>query len=164
MGQGLHLIRVGDGDIPPEEQPPSRRVQRGRDPRQEVQVHRPQAQRIHERLGAAPPQLERLIGADVDERPGEQGIDGGEPAGDQRQGARVSRRQHVAVRRLAQLRVPLVLQHMVQVPERFLLRHDGDVVLGRVRDQRAGVVGRERATRWGDQRVRRIGERMLEVQ
>ena len=86
-----------------------------------------------------------------------------EPACDQRQRGRVARRQHRAVRCLAQRRELLELEQMVQVPEGFLLGDDGDVVLRGVGHQLARLVRRHRSTGECCHRRGVVGEGVLKV-
>src|SRR6185437_13846113 len=56
-------------DVPPERQPTVQRLQRRRDLLHEVEIYRAQSARVHIRLGLSKAQIDRLVGADMQERP-----------------------------------------------------------------------------------------------
>ena len=99
----------------------------------------------------------------MNEPAGKERVDLGEHLPDERKRARLAWREHVSVRRLSEGRIDLVLQHMVQVTERFLFRDDVDVIVGCVRDELFHISVVERTARRRDQRIRVISERVLEV-
>ena len=69
----------------------------------------------------------------------------------------------MAVRRLGDVLVELVLEHMVQMAEGLLLGDDGDVILAGVGDQFRGFGRSERAAGRRGQRLVGIEQRVLEV-
>jgi hypothetical protein len=76
-------------------------AQRVHDAAEEVEVDAADPLRRDSPAGAPAPQLEGLVGAEVDERAREEGVDLGEPVLDQRQRAGVAGGEDVAAGRLA---------------------------------------------------------------
>src|SRR4051812_34344772 len=70
-----------------------------------------------------------------------------EPLLDEGKRAGLDGREDLAVRRFGELRILLVLEHVMEMAEGLLLRHDGDVILRGVVDERGDVRGRHGAAR-----------------
>ncbi len=86
-----------------------------------------------------------------------------EPILDKRQRAALAGREHVAVRSLSLVLVELELEHVMQMAEGLLLRHDGDVILAGVGDEFRNLRRRQRAARRRGQRMIRIKQRVLKI-
>ena len=130
---------------------------------QETEIHWPNAVALDPLRRLAASELERFIGAEVHVPAREERIDLGEPVADERHRTRLVGGQHMSMRSLAQRRIELVLEHVVQVPERFLLWNDVDVIPSRIRHELGDVRARQRAAWRCDQRMFRERERVLEV-
>src|SRR5581483_2246413 len=86
-----------------------------------------------------------------------------EPILDQRQRTGLSWRKHVTAWSLRHVLIELVLQHMMQMAEGLLLRHDGDVILMGISDQLRRLSRRE-STAWRRrQRMIRIKQRVFKI-
>ena len=117
------------------------RLQCGHDLLHEVQVDRPATARIYISLGLAHAEVHGFVRADVEERSGILCRELCELLRDERDRACLTGREHCAVRRFRQRRILFPGQGVVQMAERLLLRHDGDVVGARVSHQ-GGRIGR----------------------
>src|SRR5580704_6197314 len=101
--------------------------------REKVRIDRTEPAFVDVCLRASCPQVEGLIRADVQKRAGEIFSDLGEPAVDQRLRTSLAGRDHMAVRRLREVGVLLILEDVVKMSERLLLRDDHDVKAARER-------------------------------
>ena len=108
-------------------------------------------------------ELVGFIRADVYPGRGELLADLVEPLLDERERTGLDRREHLAMRRLGERRVLLVLEDVVEMAEGFLLRHDGDVILRSVVDKGCDIRRRHGAPGWRDQRRCRVAETLFEV-
>ena len=102
---------------------------------EKVNVDRAVALRFDLRLGAAGSEVEGFVGADVDEGRRKLLRDLREPVLDERQRAGLAGREHMTVGGFSHVLVEVVLEHVVQMAEGFLLGQDGDVILAGVGDQ-----------------------------
>ena len=130
---------------------------------QKVHVHRPISLSLHALLCAPAAQAAGFVGAYVEEGRRELRRDLGKPILDQRQRRRLSRRQHIPVRSLRRITIKFELEHVVQMPECFLFRHNQHVVLSGISDKIGGVSGRKRTARRRGQRMIGIKQRVLEI-
>ena len=162
-GSGFEQVGRVLRDVAPEEQPAVQRLQRGDDLLHEVEIDRAEPARVDVGLGLADAEVDGLVGADVEEGAGILGGELRELLLDEGDGAGLAGREHGAVGRLGERLVLLPRQRVVQVPEGFLLGHDGDVVGARVGDQGCRVGRGDGSAGRRDERVRRVRGGVLEV-
>ena len=163
LRQRLDHRRVVHRDVSPEEEPLPVAPQRAFDVLQVLDVHRPDGERVHPRLGLSLAQLEGLVSAEVHEGRGEERVDLREDGARPLQRPGLAGRKHMSVRRLRERCIDLLLQHVMQVPERLLLWDHHHVMTRRVRDEFAHIVAAHRTEGGCDERVRTELERVLEV-
>ena len=163
FGQRGNGVGIGVADVAPEKQAAVERGEFVVNLLEEVHIHRSITILLDGFAGAASAEIEGFIGADVDEWRGKLLRDLGEPILDERERAVLARGEHMAVRSFCQILIELVFEHVMQMAEGLLLRHNGDVILAGVGYKFRGLGGRKRTGWRRGQRLVRIKQRVLEI-
>ncbi len=151
------------GDVAPEEELAVQRRERGDEALHVVEVDGGEAAGVDVGFGLAKPEVDGLVGADVEEGAGVLGGELGEHAGREGEGAGLVGGEDLAVRGLGEGLVLLPREVVVKVAEGLLLGDDGDVVGAGVGDQCGGVGGGESAAGRGEEGISSVGGGVLEV-
>src|SRR3954470_5044587 len=96
---GVHQLGRAEGDVAPEQELLPTRTEHVDDLPQKIEIHDADSRRLHSLGGLTATELERFVGAEVDEAARKERIDLGEHLPDQRKRAWLPRREHVSVRR-----------------------------------------------------------------